>query len=432
MRPFETMFIGIFKWMQFVCIGLLLFFSSVSCSDDDNDEDDGAQMYKDLPASLLTDQGKLNMVHSIKNLKDGRFFYLDYTQDYMLPTIAGLNLTDNTQLIGAVLTALCDVKPSLNVAQIKLDAGCSAFAATTPGKGDYIMGRNFDYSHGNEPIAAVMLRTSPQGGLKSLCMVDAYWIGYRQNLWQCLSYDKDVFEAYKTRDLSYVMTFPYLLMDGMNEAGFAVSVLHLDGKPTQQTSAGKRVNTTVAMRLMLDNARTVDDAIAILDDYDLWVPDNDGNYHFYMADATGRYAVVEYVYDGEHQTEVYIDDEYTNEDGTTSFLYPDVLPNTREVIEKRCASNFYLSETMACSNKGPVLSDHGRVRYDMMDFVLKQNNNILSEDAAMALLNGVSQAENPLEVTSHTQWSVVYNLSQCKATVCVNRDYDDEFEFDLK
>ena len=25
------------------------------------------------------------------------------------------------------------------------------------------------------------------------------------------------------------MAFPYLLMDGMNEAGFAVSVLHLDG-----------------------------------------------------------------------------------------------------------------------------------------------------------------------------------------------------------
>ncbi len=39
-------------------------------------------------------------------------------------------------------------------------------------------------------------------------------------------------------------------------------------------------------------------------------------------------------------------------------------------------------------------------------YVLAQNNNILSENAAMHLLNGVGQAENPTEVTSHTQWSV--------------------------
>jgi len=67
-----------------------------------------------------------------------------------------------------------------------------------------------------------------------------------------------------------------------------------------------------------------------------------------------------------------------------------------------------------------------------MDFVLKQNNNLLSEDGAMSLLNGVSQAESPTDVTSHTQWSVVYNLSQRKATVCVNRDYTNKFTFNLR
>jgi len=41
-------------------------------------------------------------------------------------------------------------------------------------------------------------------------------------------------------------------MDGMNEAGFAISVLHLDGKPTQQNIGNKKLTTTVAMRYLLD------------------------------------------------------------------------------------------------------------------------------------------------------------------------------------
>lgn len=139
-------------------------------------------------------------------------------------------------------------------------------------------------------------------------------------------------------------------MDGMNEAGFAVSVLHLDGKPTQQASTGKKLTTTLDLRMMLDHAKTVDEALKILDGYDLCIPDNDGNYHFFMADATGRYAIVEFVYDKDHQSKIYIDDEYTGEDGKTHFKHPDVLPNTREVIEKRYASNFYVSETMAGSD----------------------------------------------------------------------------------
>lgn len=64
-----------------------------------------------------------------------------------------------------------------------------------------------------------------------------------------------------------------------------------------------------------------------------------------------------------------------------------------------------------------------------MDFVLSQNNDTLSVDNAMNLLNFVSQAENPMDATSHTQWSVVYNLSKKEATICVNRDYGKKYFF---
>ena len=193
------------QWFLFLCLSFSITFCMFllsSCSDDDHEEVNNQAHYQDVPASLLTDAKKLEMVRSIQDLKDGRFFYLDYTEDYKLSTISGYNLTDNTQLIGAVLKTLCDKTPSWLKASVKLDAGCSAFAVTTPDTGDYLMGRNFDYSHDNEPIAAALVRTAPEGGLKSISMVDAYWIGYRQDLWHYILYNKEQFEKHKTQDLS--------------------------------------------------------------------------------------------------------------------------------------------------------------------------------------------------------------------------------------
>lgn len=367
--------------------------------------------YDTVPASLLSDEAKLKMVHSIKDLHDGRFFYLDYTEDYKLNGITSMNLKTTQSLLGAIIDSLCDKKPSAKGGEVKFGAGCSAFFAVTPDNEDFIMGRNFDFLHGNEKIAAAMVHTKPKGGLESISMVDAYWIGYRQGLWHCFTDSATVFEKNKKRDLSYLMGFPYLLMDGMNSAGFAISVLHLDGEPTQQVETGKRWMTTLLMRNLLDHAESVKSATKMLEKYDFWVPEGEGNYHFYMADASGNSAIVEYVY----------------KPGQTSGS-----PNVRYVMPgKKCVSNFYLSDAMIETDHGP-LSAHGKTRYEMMNFVLKQNNGKLSEEGAMWLLNGVSQAENPAEPTSHTQWSVVYNLSQKKATVCVNRDYDNKFYFELK
>lgn len=415
--------------IQMVCIALMLMLAMPTVAQKKTSKGKKANPYATVPASLITSKSKLDMLHSIQDLGDGRFFYLDYTEDYQLDEIIDKNVTTNEGLIGFVLSNLCDKMPSGNVA-LNYGAGCSAFAATSP-SGDYMMGRNFDYSHGNEPIAAAIVQTFPKNGLKSVCMVDGYWIGYRQGLYQSFTEDMAKFEETKKQDLSFVMAFPYLLMDGMNEAGFAISVLHLDGKPTQQNTGSKKLTTTVAMRYLLDKAHSVVEAVELLKMLDLHVPDGNGNYHFYMADATGKHAVIEYVYDEEHRDAKYMDDEkYDFCKKLVGYQYPAILPNEMKVMtDKHCVSNFYLSPAMAMSEKGPLLSKHGRTRYDIMDFVLSQNNDTLSETDAMNLLNFVSQAENPTDATSHTQWSVVYNLSKKEATICVNRDYTKKFSF---
>lgn len=419
------------KVLVFFSLSIFVVAGLSSCSD--TSADINGHKYADVPASLVSNPAKLKMLHSIQDLDDGRFFYLDYTADYKLDILSKANVTTNDGLIGFVLKYLCDAPMPQTKAKLNYDAGCSAFAATTP-DGSRVMGRNFDYSHGNEPIAAALVRTAPTGKLKSISLVDGYWIGYRQNLYHSFSQDVKEFNEKKVQDLSYVMGFPYLLMDGMNEAGFAICVLHLDGKPTQQTNTQTKLTTTVLMRYLLDNAHSVDEAITMVKQIDLHVPNGNGNYHFYVADATGRHAVLEYVWDAKHRDARFIDDEIYDGNGKiTGFDYPDVKPNTLDVMnDKHCVSNFYVSPTMDCSAKGPIRSQHGKTRYDIMDFVLTQNNDCLTEARAMNLLDDVSQAESPTDVTSHTQWSVVYNLSERKATVCVNRNYDKPFTFYLK
>lgn len=412
-------------------ISVFLFTVFLASCDDDTPSNNNN--YAKIPASLISDPAKLDMLHSIQDLQDGRFFYLDYTADYKLDLMISSNITTNDGLIGFVLNNLCDSPTSQKDASLSYDAGCSAFAAETPDS-KHIMGRNFDYSHGNEPIAAVLVRTAPKGKLRSISMVDGYWIGYRQNLYHCFTDNVTYFNDNKKQDLSYIMGFPYLLMDGMNEAGFAICVLHLDGKPTQQANTANQLSTTVFLRYLLDNATSVDNALELISAIDLYVPSGNGNYHFFMADASGKHAILEYVWDESHREAQFIDDEIYDENGKIAgFRYPDIKPNTPHIMtDKHCVSNFYVSPTMECSAKGPTKSQHGKTRYDIMDFVLSQNGDCITEARAMNLLDDVSQAENPADATSHTQWSVVYNLSERKATVCVNRDYSKPFTFTLK
>ena len=206
--------------IQMLCVALMLMLAMSTFAQRKSSKGKKANPYATVPASLITDKDKLNMLHSIQDLDDGRFFYLDYTSEYKLGEVIGKNITTNEGLIGFVLGNLCDKMPSGNVA-LNYGAGCSAFAATNP-SGDYLMGRNFDYSHGNEPIAAAIVQTSPKDGLKSVCMVDGYWIGYRQGLYQSFTDKKSEFEKTKKQDLSYVMAFPYLLMDGMKQVSLSL------------------------------------------------------------------------------------------------------------------------------------------------------------------------------------------------------------------
>ena len=87
---------------------------------------------------------------------------------------------------------------------------------------------------------------------------------------------------------------PYAPLDGINEKGLAVAVLRIADEPTDQDTGKTDITTTTAIRLMLDKAATVDEAVSLLEQYDMH--SSAGScYHFQLADAAGNSAVVEYI-----------------------------------------------------------------------------------------------------------------------------------------
>lgn len=358
-------------------------------------------------ASFITDAGKLEMIHSMKDLDgNGRLYEIDYNQDYMLDSVMQPGITEQTGLFRHIASLLFDNLPAEN-AEVKYGAGCSAFAAQeAEGKG-FLMGRNYDFRHFTPdnksylPTSAILVRTAPEGGKKSISMVDGLNLGFGQGF----------YNDGKT-DLSMLMALPYAALDGINEDGFAIGVLALNEKQTNQQTGKQRIGTTVAIRMMLDKASTVREAIEMLKNYDMDMRGNGhSNYHFFMADATGDYAIVEYTFDKD-RTEPKVMEVFTADDSL------------------RCVTNFYVAPSMTGTTDGWG-SSHGKDRYENLRKTLDEKKHVMKEAEAMQLLEKVSQPPTE-ELTSQTQWSALYNLTEKTLRLTILREYAKEYNFRIE
>ena len=389
----------------FVSVACLLFVLLLaSCSDDD----DAPTVSKQNPATFIKDEGKLAMLHSMKDVDgSGRLYEIDYTVDYKLDAVLNSGCTETNELFNYVAYLLYDSLPQ-SKAQVSFGAGCSAFAVPDRQSGNFLMGRNYDFCHASKDstsyksIAAILVHTAPPGGKKSISMVDGMQLGYGKGFYT----DGDT-------DLSLLMGLPYAALDGINEDGFAIGVLALRENQTQQDTGKPRIGTTTAIRMLLDRASTVKEALAMLEKYDMNMKGSGrSNYHYFMADATGDYAIV----------------EYTLEKGKT---IPTVMEKLTGNDTLRCVTNFYVSPTMVGTNDGWG-SDHGKERYWKIRNKLAENNYLLSSDGAMSLLSDVSQPADLKNITSQTQWSCLYNLSEKSLRLAILRDYGKMYNFKVK
>jgi len=359
------------------------------------------------PSRFVTDSAKRAMITSLEELDRNRFYLMNYTVDYQLDQVLQANAASQDSVDRLLQRLLYDVSPR-HAESLQFGTGCSAYAATLYDSAQYLMGRNYDFCHmegkKEAPATAIVLFTAPEGGKKSINFVDAYWLGFHSGF-----YNDD------TTDISALMFAPYLILDGMNEDGLAIGVLHLDGKPTEQNVAGMPdIYTSVAMRAVLDRCSTVDSAINFFRGYNMHMATPaSGSLHFMLADAEGDYAIVEWSF----ADPMHVD--------STS------VPTVFTVLQadtNRYVTNFYVDPRLNNCKYGG-LSMHGRDRYNTLRDTLQTYNYELTSTQSRTLLQAVAQDPNPAKPTSHTQWSNVYNLSRRTISTAILQEFARWYEF---
>ena len=402
----KMIFVKLMKPIAFCAMLSMLVLAA--CSDDE--EPSPTPTTND--AVFIKDKDKLDMIYSLVDLEGdkGRIYEMNYTVDYKLDEALNAGIVGTTSLTRFVVTHLFDSIPSAKSVSLSYDAGCSAFACPDGTSGNFLMGRNFDFNHRDPDtkervmIPLIAVHTAPAGGKKSVSFVDGQFVKYESG-----------FYTKKGNDLSMLMALPYLLLDGINEDGFAVSVLKLDGLPTAQSdSPNKRIFTTVAMRMLLDRASTVKEAKEMLKDYSMYMDTDSASYHFFMADAKGDFAIV----------------EYTNPDTQLN-------PNRMEALTGndtlRCVTNFYVSPNMYATPHGMRHSLHGKERYDSLRAGLLRHNYKMTPEEALGLLKVVAQGPDGYQgSTGFTQWSEVFNLSKKTVSMSILREWDKTFHFKVE
>lgn len=289
----------------------------------------------------------------------GDYGFVDYLQ------VGSKNASEYSQLI------MKEVGGALNMVT---PPNCASFTAVAP-NGDRLFARNLD-THIAIPL---FLKTSPSNGCKSMSMVNIGYFVDIKKLPLPLSIDS-------LNTLAAI----YTPVEGMNEHGLAVSVLTAGGSISKIKEDKVSLNEYSLIRMVLDKASTVEEAVKMIENYNMSFLSTQWPSHFMIADATGVSVVVEYV-KGELQT-TYSDKPY------------------------HIVTNFILYNN---PNGG-----FGLDRYKRIEAKLKETEGILTEKEAMKLLS-----ENT--IPGDEQWSVVYNLTQKKAFICVGKDYETIHEFAL-
>ncbi len=253
---------------------------------------------------------------------------------------------------------------------------CSLFAALGD-PGGHLYGRNFDWEYS----PAMLLFTNPPGGYASVSMVDiAYLVGGGQV--QNLA-DLPLAER---RGLLEAPGWPF---DGMNEQGLAIGMAAVPPGDVPPDPTKETLGSLQVMRQVLDHARNVDEAVAILQQYNI---DFEGGppLHYLVADRSGRAVLVEFF-----QGKVVL------------------LPNASPWHQ---ATNF-LRSAAGDSPQGACW------RYDRISQGLTETGGRLAAQDAMDLLAQVAQES--------TQWSIVYGISAGEVTVAMGGQYASLYTFSL-
>ena len=312
----------------------------------------------------------------ITELESG-FSVVRYEGDYLFDDFLGQGGAESDQ---GVLQFLAEtVLTNYYGLQMGGDAfGCSTISVANA-DGGYLFGRNFDW----QICDALVVLAYPEDGYASISTVNLDFI--KQGAGSAGNF--------LTNDMISIAAL-YAPLDGMNEKGLCVSVNMIqDGATIKQNTDKPDITTTTAIRLMLDKASTTQEALALLEQYDLHASMN-YMIHFAITDNTGDSVAVEYV------------------------------DNKMIVTETPILTNFYLAE----GEKFGIGTQQSHTRFDILAKTLEENSSMTALEVRDAL-DSVSKG-NFGEFES-TEWSVVFDQSALTAIYYHRENYEVDYSFAL-
>ncbi len=241
-----------------------------------------------------------------------------------------------------------------------------------------LYGRNFDWQFS----PALLVFTDPPDGYASVSMVDMAYLELGDQAVLNLT-------ELPIEDRGGLLYAPLIPFDGMNEHGLAIGMAAVPPGDMRADPAKETFGSLGIIREILDHARDVDEAIAIIKSHNIDFEEGPP-LHYLIADANRKSVLVEF-YRGEMN----------------------IIENAQPW---HSATNFLLS-----SVKDP--QDGNCWRYDRINARLIEEQEMIDSESAMDLLREVSQ--------ENTQWSVVYQMARGEVSVVMGRDYTQIHNFQI-
>ena len=305
--------------------------------------------------------------------------------DYNIYNIINSGYSDTQEFTDAV------IKESLPLLPVKMELpsyGCSAFRTKTT-DGNVLMGRNYDFKL---DTSALLVRCEPKDGYKSIAFAALNNVG------------ADHADSGLAAEMA-CLTAPFICLDGVNEKGVSVAVLTLPSEPTIQKTGKPKLATSLLIRLVLDRAASTDEALELISQYDIFSA-NGRDYHFFINDASGNSVAVEFDCESLGREMV-----VTPTDAITNFFV------------------MYIDKVQPRQDNG--IYGKGKERYEAILKVLDDNAGSVNRETAWEALRSAAQDPNPEDVTSNTQWSIVFDNTEGTAEISIRRHWEDRTSFSI-
>jgi hypothetical protein len=325
----------------------------------------------------------IRTLNSLRRVPGTNAYVMDYYVDYNMAEVRAHGI-DIDHVEDSLIAVFCPrwIEPAVArlkgayldepIKTIPTGEHCSTVVLHT-NDGHTYFGRNFDYEHDS----CLILKVHGANGKASVAVLDLHY----------LNLDCDDLDSTSLIGRLPLLFAPYYLQDGMNEHGVAVSDMTVENVRTPDDPAKPNIIHSAAMRLILDYAKTTDEAVELLKQYNIhFVAET---CHLMIADATGKSVVVEFI-DGQ------------------------LRPTTTHESWQICTNHQICgkSEAENCTACG---------RYKLASAELTELHANGDANAVMKIMQSVSK-------TDHTMWSSVYDLTTGEFDIVYRQHYENQFE----